>query len=112
MAHLEARSAPVRSFMDIPTPRATASSRNPSPCKARYKYKVSLCIFWTLPECGRVRLSKNTRSPRHAIDRPRFPYLLPNILGASLALSGLPMVFFFLKETAHFDSDNGSGGGR
>ena len=29
----------------------------------------------------------------------RFPYLLPNVLGSSLALIGLPLVFFFLKET-------------
>ncbi|CAM9442481.1 unnamed protein product, partial [Laminaria digitata] len=29
----------------------------------------------------------------------RFPYLLPNVLGASLALIGLPLVYFFLEET-------------
>ena len=35
-----------------------------------------------------------------ADDAPtRFPYLLPNILGASLALAGLPLVLFFLEET-------------
>eukprot|EP00904_Undaria_pinnatifida_P006139 jgi/Undpi1/2655/HiC_scaffold_13.g06033.m1 len=37
----------------------------------------------------------------------RFPYLPPNILGAVLALIGLPMVFFFLDETldAHKSGD-------
>ncbi|CAN0223141.1 unnamed protein product [Pylaiella littoralis] len=40
----------------------------------------------------------------------RFPYLLPNIVGASIALSGLPMVFFFLKETSQLD--NGGNGSR
>lgn len=29
----------------------------------------------------------------------RFPYLLPNVLGASLALLSVPLVFFFLPET-------------
>lgn len=29
----------------------------------------------------------------------RFPYLLPNVVGATLALIALPMVFFFLHET-------------
>lgn len=42
----------------------------------------------------------------------RFPYLLPNVVGASLAMSGLPMVFFFLKETAHLDNGGGVGGSR
>ncbi|CAN0500080.1 unnamed protein product, partial [Scytosiphon promiscuus] len=32
-------------------------------------------------------------------NQSRFPYLLPNILGASLALVGLHLVYFFLKET-------------
>ncbi|CAM9564568.1 unnamed protein product [Ectocarpus sp. 6 AP-2014] len=31
----------------------------------------------------------------------RYPYLLPNVVGASIAFSGLPMVFFFLKETTN-----------
>lgn len=35
----------------------------------------------------------------------RFPYLLPNILGASLALISLVLVFFFLEET--LDVPNG-----
>lgn len=35
----------------------------------------------------------------------RFPYLLPNLVGASIALAGLPMVFFFLKETKHSHGD-------
>ncbi|CAM9128529.1 unnamed protein product, partial [Hapterophycus canaliculatus] len=39
-----------------------------------------------------------------------FPYLLPNLVGASIALMGLPMVFFFLKETKHLH--NGKGGSR
>lgn len=29
----------------------------------------------------------------------RFPYLLPNLMGASVAMVSLPLVFFFLKET-------------
>ncbi|CAM9581917.1 unnamed protein product [Ectocarpus sp. 12 AP-2014] len=33
----------------------------------------------------------------------RYPYLLPNVVGASIAFSGLPMVFFFLKETTSLD---------
>ncbi|CAB1117720.1 unnamed protein product [Ectocarpus sp. CCAP 1310/34] len=33
----------------------------------------------------------------------RYPYLLPNVVGASIAFSGLPMVFFFLKETTNLD---------
>ncbi|CAB1117719.1 unnamed protein product [Ectocarpus sp. CCAP 1310/34] len=33
----------------------------------------------------------------------RYPYLLPNVVGASIAFSGLPMVFFFLKETLNLD---------
>ncbi|CAM9775793.1 unnamed protein product [Scytosiphon promiscuus] len=38
-----------------------------------------------------------------------FPYLLPNMVGASLALTGLPMVFFFLKETKHLHSAKNEG---
>ncbi|CAN0517938.1 unnamed protein product, partial [Scytosiphon promiscuus] len=29
----------------------------------------------------------------------RFPYLLPNIFGAGLAVIGLPLVYFLLEET-------------
>lgn len=36
---------------------------------------------------------------RRCPNQIRFPYLLPNILGASLALIGLPLVYFFLEET-------------
>eukprot|EP00752_Nemacystus_decipiens_P011395 g10122.t1 len=41
----------------------------------------------------------------------RFPYLLPNIVGASLALTGLPLVFFFLKETKHLHHSGGASRG-
>eukprot|EP00903_Cladosiphon_okamuranus_P009002 g8611.t1 len=40
----------------------------------------------------------------------RFPYLLPNLVGASLAISGLPMVFFFVKETIDLDDGRDNGG--
>lgn len=35
----------------------------------------------------------------------RFPYLLPNVLGASLALVGLLLVFFFLEESLDIPKD-------
>eukprot|EP00752_Nemacystus_decipiens_P011400 g10125.t2 len=40
----------------------------------------------------------------------RFPYLLPNLVGAGLALCGLPMTFFFVKETTHLDNGKDNGG--
>ncbi|CAM9287714.1 unnamed protein product [Ectocarpus sp. 8 AP-2014] len=41
----------------------------------------------------------------------RFPYLLPNIVGAGIALTGLPFVFFFLKETRHVHNNRGDSSG-
>ncbi|CAM9579188.1 unnamed protein product [Ectocarpus fasciculatus] len=41
----------------------------------------------------------------------RFPYLLPNIVGASIALAGIPFVFFFLKETRHVHNNRGDSSG-
>ncbi|CAN0142038.1 unnamed protein product [Ascophyllum nodosum] len=37
----------------------------------------------------------------------RFPYLLPNVVGACIALAGIPMVFFFLPETKPTPQRNG-----
>lgn len=34
----------------------------------------------------------------------RYPYLLPNVIGAMLALMSLPMVYFFLTETMQSDA--------
>lgn len=48
--------------------------------------------------------------PQRTKPMHRFPYLLPNIVGASMALMGLPMVFCFLKET--YQLDNGGNEGR
>lgn len=36
--------------------------------------------------------------------RSRYPYLLPNVVGAGLALLSLPLVLIFLKDTKHTES--------
>lgn len=68
---------------------------------------------WTHTEkflCEDFLSMANLRPVNDAPNARRFPYLLPNIVGASISLIGMPMVFFFLKETKHFHSSRGDGG--
>lgn len=59
--------------------------------------RVALCAHW--------RSNAGISVPNAPI---RFPYLLPNMVGASLALMGLPLVFLFLKETKHLHNGEGA----
>ncbi|CAN0113599.1 unnamed protein product [Ectocarpus sp. 12 AP-2014] len=57
------------------------------------------------PGFGGMLAEPATRYPRLFSDSGlfgRFPYLLPNLVGASLALAGLLLAFFFLEETRHW----------